>query len=348
MEDPSPPYETVRALSDLYAFQCSQWEPIRNSQIIGRYKEIPVKRKHVDTKGSQPIRKYQEIPVDIRIQIPKADGPPIWNCQSSEWPLRFSMQSMSTHSNSQIIGRYKEIPVKRKHVDTQRHADTKGRWSPPYETVRALSDLYAFQCSQWVPIRNSQIIGRYKEIPVKRKHVDTKGMQIPKADGPPPLVETARALSDLYAFQCSQWVPIRNSQIIGRYKEIPVQRKHVDTKGMQIPKADGPPLETARALSDLYAFQCCQWVPIRNSQIIGRYKEIPVQRKHVDTKGSQLMIRKYKEIPAYIRLQIPKADSPPPGWNCQSSEWSLHYSMLSMSTHLKQSNNRKISGNTST
>ena len=71
-----PPFETARALSDLYAFQCSQWAPIRCSQIIGRYKEIPVQRKHVDTKGSQPIRKYKEIPVYIRIQIPKADGPP--------------------------------------------------------------------------------------------------------------------------------------------------------------------------------------------------------------------------------------------------------------------------------
>ena len=97
--DGSPPYETVRALSDLYTFQCSQWAPIRNSQIIGRYKEIPVQRKHVDTKGSQLIRKYKEIPVYIRIQIPKTDGPPpVWNCQSSEWPLRFSMQSMSAHS----------------------------------------------------------------------------------------------------------------------------------------------------------------------------------------------------------------------------------------------------------
>ena len=36
-----------------------------------------------------------------------------------------------------------------------------------------------------------------------------------------------------------------------------------------------------------------------------------MQRKHVDTKGSQL-IRKYKEIPVYIRIQIPKADGPPP------------------------------------
>ena len=151
-----------------------------------------------------------------------------------------------------------------------------------------------------MPIRNSQIIGRYKEIPVQRKHVDTKG-----------------------------------SQLIRKYKEIPVYIR------IQIPQTDSPPLyETVRALSDLYAFQCSQWAPIRNSQIIGRYKEIPVQRKHVDTKGSQL-IRKYKEILVYIRIQIPKTDGPPL-WNCQSSEWPLRFSMQSMSTHSKQSNNRKI------
>ena len=29
-------------------------------------------------------------------------------------------------------------------------------------------------------------------------------------------------------------------------------------------------------------------------------------------------------------------------WNCQSSEWTLHFSMQSMRAHLKQSTNRKI------
>ena len=37
---------------------------------------------------------------------------------------------------------------------------------------------------------------------------------------PPSPFKTARALSDLYAFQYGQWAPIQNSQIIGRYKEI--------------------------------------------------------------------------------------------------------------------------------
>ena len=37
-----PPFETARAQSELFAFQCGQWEPIRNCQIIGRYKEMSV------------------------------------------------------------------------------------------------------------------------------------------------------------------------------------------------------------------------------------------------------------------------------------------------------------------
>ena len=34
-----------------------------------------------------------------------------------------------------------------------------------------------------------------------------------------------------------------------------------------------PPFETARAQSELFTFQCCQWEPIRNSQLIRKYKE---------------------------------------------------------------------------
>ena len=60
-------FETGRPQSELFAFQCSQWELIWNSQLIGRYKEM------------SPGESY------------------IWNCQSTEWTLRFSMQSMSAH-----------------------------------------------------------------------------------------------------------------------------------------------------------------------------------------------------------------------------------------------------------
>ena len=182
--------------------------------------------------------------------------------------------------------------------------DTKGRWSPPFETAWQESDSYAFSYCQWEPIRNSQLIRKYKEIPVYIRITDTKGKTIPP-------IETGRALSELYAFQCCQWEPIRNSQLKRKYKEIPVYIR------IQIPKADGPPLvETARALSDLYTLQCSQWAPIWNSQT-----------------------RKYQHIEKICRHQ---RQMDPPSWNCQSSEWTLHFSMQWMRSHLKQSSNRKI------
>ena len=40
--DIPPPVETARAQSELFTFQCGQWEQMRNSQVIGRYKEMSV------------------------------------------------------------------------------------------------------------------------------------------------------------------------------------------------------------------------------------------------------------------------------------------------------------------
>ena len=85
-----------------------------------------------------------------------------------------------------------------------------------------------------------------------------------------------------------------------------------------------PPFETARALSQLCAVQCCQWEPIWNGQLIGIYKEIPVQ---INWWLSPLPM-------------IP----PSPIWNCQSTESTLHCPMSPMRAHSKQSTNKNISG----
>ena len=34
-----PPFDTARAQNELFTVQCDQWEPIWNSQLIGKYKE---------------------------------------------------------------------------------------------------------------------------------------------------------------------------------------------------------------------------------------------------------------------------------------------------------------------
>ena len=64
-----PPFETGRAQSKEMSpgESYSQSELIWNSQLIGRYKEM------------SPGESY------------------VWNCQSTEWTLRFSMRSMSAH-----------------------------------------------------------------------------------------------------------------------------------------------------------------------------------------------------------------------------------------------------------
>ena len=35
-----PPFKTAWAQSELFTFQCDQWEPIWNSQLIGKYKDV--------------------------------------------------------------------------------------------------------------------------------------------------------------------------------------------------------------------------------------------------------------------------------------------------------------------
>ena len=142
-----------------------------------------------------------------------------------------------------------------------------------FETARAQSELFAFQCGQWELIWNSQLIGRYKEMSPGESY--------------------------------GQWELIWNSQLIGRYKEM--------------------------SPGESYG----QWELIWNSQLIGRYKEMSPGESYSQWEliwNSQL-IGRYKEMSpgeSYV-------------WNWQSSEWTLRFSMQSMRAHcLKQSTNRKI------
>ena len=102
---------------------------------------------------------------------------------------------------------------------------------PWFETGRGQSELFAFQCSQWELIWNSQLIGRYKEMSPGESY--------------------------------GQWELIWNSQLIGRYKEMSSGESY-----------NIPPIGTGRGQSELFAFQCSQWELIWNSKLIGRYKEM--------------------------------------------------------------------------
>ena len=89
--DIPPQFKTGRPQSELFAFQCSQWELIWNSQLTGRYKEMSPGESYGQLGliwNSQLIRRYKEMSPGESY---------IWNWQSSEWTLCFSMQSMRAH-----------------------------------------------------------------------------------------------------------------------------------------------------------------------------------------------------------------------------------------------------------
>ena len=59
-----PQFETGRAQSELFTFQCGQWEVIWNSQLIGRYKEMSPGESYSQWEliwNSQLIEGYKEM-----------------------------------------------------------------------------------------------------------------------------------------------------------------------------------------------------------------------------------------------------------------------------------------------
>ena len=68
-----PPFKTARGQSELFAFQCDQWEPIWNSS------------------------NFQIYPWGVNLTLPSPLPPPIWNCQRTEWTLCFPMWPMRAH-----------------------------------------------------------------------------------------------------------------------------------------------------------------------------------------------------------------------------------------------------------
>ena len=107
--------------------------------------------------------------------------------------------------------------------------------------------------------------------------------------------ETARAQSELFAFQCGQCAPIGNSQIIGRYKEMSPGESYSQSELIWNSQLIGRYKEMSPGESN------GQWQLIWNSQLIGRYKEMSTGESYIS--------------------------------NCQSTEWNLCLSIQSISTH---------------
>ena len=98
-----------------WAFQCGQWELIWNSLLIERYKEMSPGESYNQSEliwNIQLIVRYREMSpgesygkLDLiwnseligRYKEMSPGESYIWNWQSSEWTLCFSMQSMRAH-----------------------------------------------------------------------------------------------------------------------------------------------------------------------------------------------------------------------------------------------------------
>ena len=127
--------------------------------------------------------------------------------------------------------------------------------------------------------------------------------------------ETARAQSELFAFQFSQWELIWNSELIARYKEMSPGESYIwSMRSMRAHLKQStnrkisrnvtrwilqynPPFETGRAQSELFTFQCGQWELIWNSQLIGRYKEMSPGESYgqLDPIWNSKLMGRYKE-----------------------------------------------------
>ena len=185
----------------------------------------------------------------------------------------------------------------------------KGRWTPTWSTLsehRVISSLFNVVIqtpkskSEWTsPIETQRhgppvntVRAQSYLFTVQCCHWDSK------ADGPP-LVKTVRAQSDLFTVQC--WPPM--------WKTLP---EHRDCSRLSLRLKDRwTPQNTVRAQSYLFTLQCC----------------------HSDSKADGppwSTLSEHRVISSLFNVVIQtQRQMDPPVQHCQSTEWSLHCSMLS-------------------
>ena len=365
-----PPFNTVRAQSDLFTVQCCQWDskpdgtPLVNT-VRAQSDLFTVECCHSDSKADGPpgqhcqstkcslhnsmlslrlkgrrspqstLSEHRVISslFNVVIQTQRQRDAPGQHCQSTEWSLHCSMLSLrlkgrwtpqSPWSEHRVISSLFNVviqtqrqmdPICAKHCQSTElslHCSMlsfriKGRWTPLFNTVRAQSDLFTVQCC----------------------HSESK------ADGPPKTLLEHRVISSLFN------VVIQTQ----RQMELPVNtsRAHSDLFTVQCchseSKADGPPCSTLsehRVISSLF-----------NVVIQTQRQMDPLCAKHCQSTEwslhcSMLSLRikgRWTPLVNIVRAQIDlftvqcchsdsKADGHP-SQHCQTTEWSLHCSMLS-------------------
>ena len=212
----------------------------------------------------------------------KADGPPpSQHCQSTEWSLHCSMLSFrlkgrwtpqSTLSEHRVISSLFNVVIQ-----THRQVDS------PQNTVRAQSDLFTVQCC----------------------HSDSK------ADGPPmcKTLSEHRVISSLFnvVIQTQRKMnPLVNIVWAQSYL-FPVQCCHWDSK------ADGLP----------------KWTQLEHRVISSLFNVVIETQRQMDPTWSTLSEHRVITSLFNVVIQTQRHMDPLCAKHCQSTEWSLHCSMLS-------------------
>ena len=212
----------------------------------------------------------------------KADGLPSQHGQSTEWSLHCSMLSLRL----------------------------KGRWTPPVNIVRAQSDLFTVQCC----------------------HSDSK------ADGPPmcKTLPEHRVISSLFnvVIQTQRQMATRVNTVRAQSYLLTVQCCHSDSKAEVT-----PPVNTVRAQSYLFTVQCCHsdskadgphQSTLSEHRVISSLFNVVIEtQRQTDTPQSTLSEHSVISSLFNVVIQTQRQMNPLCAKHCQSTEWSLHCSMLS-------------------
>ena len=362
--DGPPLVNTVRAQSDLFTVQCCHSDSKADgppSQTLSEHRVISsLFNVVIHSKADGPPKTVSEHRVisslfNVVIQTQSRWTPSVQNTARVQSDL-FTVQCC--HSDSKADGPPQNTVRAESDLFTVQccHSDSKADGPPLINTVRAQSDLFTVQCchseskAEGPPVQHCQST---EWSPHCSKHS--------KADGPPvkqstewslhcsmlsfrlkgrwtPLVKTVRAQSDLFTVQCCHSDSKADGPPLQHYQSTEWSL-HCSMLSFRLTHRWTPYVQkTARAQSDLFTVQCCHW----DSQADGppMCKTLPEYR--VISSLFNVVIqtqRQMKPLVNIVRAQSDlftvqcchsdsKADGLPPK-HCQSTEWSLHCSMLS-------------------
>ena len=280
------------------------------------------------------------------------------HCQSTEFSLHCSMLSFrlkgrwtpqSTLSEYRVISSLFNVVIQ-----TQRQMDTQ------VNTVRAQSDLFTVQCCHsdseaygppWSNVSEQSYL-----FTVQRCHSDSKADGAPMCKTLPehrvisslfniviqtqrqmdPLVNIVRAQSDLFTVQCCH----SDSKADGhpsQHCQSTEWSLHCSMLSFRLKGRGTPPVNTVRAQSYLFTVQCCHWDPkadgphqstLSEHRVISSLFNVVIETQR-QTAPPVNTVRTQSDL---FTVQCFHSDSKaeePPAKHCQSTEWSLHCSMLS-------------------